>query len=87
MPGLVRVYSITRQGPHSSMRHVRDGFLWLFGYREVPFAVRGLFRRELGHMMLWGAAWGALNGRYCGFIAAKSLHAPDELVGPSGGAR
>jgi len=81
MPGLVRVCSITRQGPHSSMRHVRDGFLWLFGYREVPFAVRGLFRKELLHMMLWGAVWGALNGRYCGFIAAKSLHAPDELVG------
>jgi hypothetical protein len=63
------------------MRSVRDGWLWLFGYREVPYAVRGLFRKELGHMMLWGAAWGALNGRYCGFIAAKSLNAPDVLVG------
>ena len=28
-----------------------------------------------------GVAWGALNGPYCGFVAAKSLGAPDILVG------
>ena len=32
-------------------------------------------------MMGWGIAWGALNGPYCGFVAAKSLGAPDILVG------
>ena len=61
------------------MSFVRESWLWLLGYREVPFAVRGLFRKEIGHMLLWGAVWGALNGRYCGFIAAKSLNAPDVL--------
>ena len=31
-------------------------------------------------MLLWGIVWAALNGRYCGFIAAKSLGAPDVLI-------
>lgn len=63
------------------MNWMIQGWRWLFGYRQVPFAVRGIFRRELPHMLLWGVVWGALNGRYCGFIAARSLHAPDALVG------
>lgn len=63
------------------MGRVNDGVAWLLGRRDVPFAVRGLYRREVWHMFFWGMIWGELHGYFMGFVAAKSLHASDAVVG------
>lgn len=63
------------------MSRLHDGVAWLLGRRDVPFAVRGLYRREVWHMVIWGLLWGGLNGQFMGFVASKSLHASDVLVG------
>lgn len=62
------------------MLSVREATVWLLGYRDVPFAIRGIFRREVRHMLCWGVVWGGLNGNFCGYVAARSLHASDAMV-------
>ncbi len=62
------------------IRGVREGIAWLFGYRAVPVSARGIFRRELPHMALWGVVWSSLNGGFCGYVARVSLDASVFLV-------
>ncbi len=67
---------------------LRDRIAWLFGYRQVPFAVRGIFRYEALHMAVWGATWGCLNANFCMYVAKQSLDAPDlpvSVIGASMG--
>jgi hypothetical protein len=52
----------------------------LFGYRGIPFAVRGIFRREFAHFATWGLIWGTLNVNFCGYIATRGLGASGILV-------
>lgn len=59
---------------------LRYPIAWLFGYRGVPFAIRGIFRQELFHIFCWGIVWGCLNGGFCGYVALRGMGASDLLV-------
>ncbi|MCG3138458.1 MAG: hypothetical protein HJJLKODD_02323 [Phycisphaerae bacterium] len=59
---------------------VRESVAWVLGYREVPFAVRGNFRRELFYMAVWGVVWGGLNGQFWSYVALRKFEAAPLLV-------
>jgi MFS family permease len=52
---------------------LRQRIAWLFGYRQVPFAVRGIYRFEALHMTAWGATWGCLNASFGMYVAEQSM--------------
>lgn len=65
---------------------IRDKVAAAFGFRGVPFSSRVIFRREFFHMLAWGFGWGSLNGRFCGYIAIRSLGASAFLASLIGAA-